>query len=64
VCSCDRKEISEHLLLSCDTTVKERRILKAELEGLKLSLSLLLHTKISIKKTIAFLKLTGIVTRK
>jgi ribonuclease HI len=63
-CSCGGRETPEHLLLSCGTTSIERRGLKAELGGLELSLPLLLHTKSGTEKTLAFLKKTGIVTRK
>jgi hypothetical protein len=41
-----------------------RAKLQDELSGTRLSLQVLLHTKIGIEKILAFLKETGITTRK
>lgn len=63
-CSCGIKETPEHLLLTCSKLAAERRSLRTELKGIALSLPVLLHTSIGIEKTMAFLKSTGIATRK
>ncbi len=64
ICNCDIKETLKHLLISCSKLVTEQRTLKAELKEVALSLLILLHIRIDIKKTIAFLKLTEIATQK
>ena len=63
-CSCGQKEIPEHLLLSCKKLELRRKELLKELKVKKVTLSLLLHTKIGIEKTLVFLKDTRIATRK
>ena len=66
ICRCGALETAEHLLLSCrePNVVEPRAKLRDELQGTKLSLPLLLHTKIGIEKTLAFLKTTSICTRR
>ena len=64
LCQCGKKETAEHLLLSCNKLVIARKVLQNKLEGLRLSLQLLLHTKTGIEETLEFLKATKIVTRK
>jgi hypothetical protein len=61
---CKKKETIEHLLLSCKELGAARKELQDELQGTRLSLILLLHTKTGIEKTLGFLKKTRIVTRK
>ena len=63
-CQCGQKETSEHLLLSCRILHEARTKLQGELRGTRLNLQVLLHTKIGIEKTLAFLKETRIATRK
>jgi hypothetical protein len=63
-CKCGKRETPEHLLLSCPELHTARKQLKDDLKGIRLSLPLLLHTKIGIEKTLVFLKATGIATRK
>ena len=63
-CQCGQKETSEHLLLSCPILLTARTKLQEELRGTRLSLQVLLHTKLGIEKTLAFLRETRIVTRK
>ena len=62
-CTCGSTETPEHLLLGCKELKEERKQLEQEI-GAKLSLKILLHTKIGIEKTISFLQKTGIATRK
>ena len=64
LCQCGRRETAEHLLLSCKTLAAARSRLRDGLQGTRLSLKILLHTKTGIEKTLIFLKETGIVTRK
>jgi len=61
---CRKKETTEHLLLGCKELGTARKELQEELQGTRLSLGLLLHTKTGIEKTLGFLKKTGIVTRR
>jgi hypothetical protein len=63
-CSCRKRETPKHLLLSCLKLYTARKQLKEDLQGTRLSLRTLLHTKIRIEKTLVFLKTTGIATRK
>ena len=63
-CQCSKKETAEHLLLSCKELKTARDKLKKDLEGNRLSLQLLLHTKPGIEKTLDFLKETRIATQK
>jgi len=63
-CSCGKRETPEHLLLSCSELHTARKQLMVDLKSTRLSLPLLLHTKIGIKKTLVFLKAIGIATRK
>ena len=56
------KESTEHLLLSCKELRGERKTLEKGIG--RISLPVLLHMKISIEKTLGFLKHTGIATRK
>jgi ribonuclease HI len=63
-CSCGSKETVEHLLLSCKDLRDQRQELGRALKGNKLSLQLLLHTKIGIEETLNFIKNTGLATRK
>jgi len=63
LCRCGKKETPEHLLLSCREFNMARQKLKKELNGNRLSLAILLNTKIGIEKTVGFLKDTSIVTR-
>ena len=63
LCSCGKRETPEHLLLSCSELHTARKQLMVDLKC-RLSLPLLLHTKIGIEKTLGFLKATGIATRK
>ena len=63
-CSCGGKETVEHLLLSCKDLRDQRQELVQALKGNKLSLQLLLHTKIGIEETLNFIKNTGLATRK
>ena len=51
------------MLLSCKTLAAARSRLRDALQGTRLSLRILLHTKTGIEKTLIFLKETGIVTR-
>ena len=66
ICRCGVLETAEHLLLSCrePDLVQPRAKLRDELQGARLSLPLLLHTKIGIEKTLVFLKETSICTRR
>ena len=64
LCRCGKRETTEHLLLSCKQTdvVQARAKLRDETQGLRLSLKLLMHTKIGIGKTLGFLKETRLCT--
>ena len=66
LCRCGRRETAAHLLLSCkETGIAEARAkLRDEMKGARLSLPLLMHTKIGIEKTLDFLKNTRLCTRK
>ena len=66
LCRCGKRETTEHLLLSCKQTdvVQARAKLRDETQGLRLSLKLLMHTKIGIGKTLGFLRETRLCTRK
>ena len=64
LCYYRKKQIAEHLLLSCPNLGVARQRLKEALGGVRLSLPLLLHTKIGIEKTLDFLKETSIATRR
>jgi len=64
LCRYRKKETTEHLLLGCKELAAARKELQEELQGTRLSLGLLLHTKTGIEKTLGFLKKTGIVTRR
>ena len=66
LCRCGRRETTAHLLLSCKETgiAKARARLRDEMKGARLSLPLLMHTKIGIEKTLDFLKKTRLCTRK
>ena len=65
-CRCGKKETAAHLLLSCKEVgvAKARAKLRDGLKGARLSLPLLMHTKIGIEKTLDFLKNTRLCTRK
>lgn len=65
-CRCGKRETTEHLLLSCKQTdiAQARAKLRDQMQGLRLSLRLLMHTKIGIVKTLGFLKETRLCTRK
>ena len=63
-CRCGQPETSEHLLLSCTELKEARKELRAKLPELRLSLSILLHTKQGIVETLNFLRKTGIATKK
>ena len=66
LCSCGKKETAAHLLLSCKEAglANARAKLRDGLKGARLSLPLLMHTKIGIEKTLDFLKNTRLCTRK
>jgi hypothetical protein len=63
-CRCGRRETAEHLLLACPEGCTLRQKLKRDLENAPLSLKLLLHTEHRIKKSLNYIKTTGIATRK
>ncbi len=65
-CRCGKKETAKHLLLSCRDAklVTVRAKLKDKMQELRLSLRLLMHTKIGIEKTLDFLRDTRICTRR
>jgi hypothetical protein len=63
-CRCGKKETPEHLLLSCKEYKTARQKLHKELNNTRLSLAILLNTKIGIEKTIGFLKETRVATRR
>lgn len=64
LCYCGKSQTAEHLLLSCPDLQGARSRLKEALGGARLSLALLLHTKIGIEKVLVFLKETSIATRR
>jgi hypothetical protein len=66
LCRCGKRETTEHLLLSCkQTEIAQARVrLRDKLQGARLSLKLLMYTKIGIEKTLNFLKETRLCTRK
>ena len=66
LCRCGKRETTEHLLLSCRQAeiAQARAKLREEIQGLRPSLKLLMHTKIGIEKTLGFLKETRLCTRK
>ena len=64
MCQYRQEETAKYLLLGCSRLSATRSKLQDELQGSRLCLQLLLHTKIGIEKTLRFLKDTGIVTRK
>jgi hypothetical protein len=66
LCRCGKRETTEHLLLNYRQIeiAQARAKLRDEMKGLRLSLRLLLHTKIGIEKTLGFLKETRLCTRK
>ena len=66
LCRCGKRETATHLLLSCKEAgiAKARAELRDEMKGARLSLPLLIYTKIGIEKTLNFLKNTGLCTRK
>lgn len=66
LCRCGKRETTEHLLLSCKQTeiAQARTKLQDKMQGLRLSLKLLMHTKTGIEKTLSFLKETRLCTRK
>ena len=61
-CRCGRTETTEHLLLTCTEYSHARRHFKDRLEG-DITLQILLHTKVAIEATLAFLQETQISTR-
>src|ERR1700727_350455 len=63
-CKCGKKETLEHLLLSYSLYSVARQQLRAKMNNARLDLIALLYTKLGIKKTIGFLKETGIATRR
>ena len=65
-CRYGKRETAAHLLLSCKEAglAKARAKLRDEMKGTRLSLPLLMHTKIGIEKTLDFLKNTRLYTRK
>ena len=63
-CKCGQKETPEHLLLSCTEHKVAREKLKSEMHENRLSLPMLLHTKLGIEKTLGFLKETRMATRR
>ena len=64
LCSCGARQTPEHILLSCKWTREDRKILKKEMKDKPLTLCMLLHTKIGIKATLAFIERTKVGTRK
>ena len=64
LCSCGAKQTPEHLLLSCKWLRADRKILRDELCNVHLTLPLLLHTKMGIAATLAFISQTRVGTRK
>jgi ribonuclease HI len=65
-CRCGKRESAQHLLLSCREPglAQARAKLRDRLQGARLDLRLLLHTKIGIEHTLDFLNETRICTRK
>jgi hypothetical protein len=61
-CRCGRTETTEHLLLTCTEYNHARRHFKDRLKG-DITLQILLHTKVGIEATLAFLQETQISTR-
>jgi hypothetical protein len=66
LCRCGKRETTTHLLLSCKEAgiAKARAKLRNKMKRARLSLPLLIHTKIGIEKTLDFLKNTRLYTRK
>ena len=64
LCSCGARQTPEHVLLSCKWLKDDRRILRDAMGGKHLTLRLLLHTKIGIEATMAFIERTKVCTRK
>ena len=64
LCECGGKETSEHLLLYCSLYNKERNKLKDQMKVRFLTKKLLLNTQAGIKATLAFIKATGVCTRR
>jgi hypothetical protein len=62
-CSCGGKETPEHLLLSCRELREQQRELRESVGG-RVSLRILLHTKIGVEKTLEFLEKTKVATKK
>src|SRR2546423_5731959 len=62
-CSCGNRQTPAHLLLECKEYREQRRTLKDKLRGLRLSLPLLLNSKLGLIPTLTFLRDTGISTR-
>ena len=67
-CKCGERETTGHLLLSCIFYQEQRQTVLKKIQGKvairKLTLPILLHTKIGIKAILVFLKETSICTRK
>jgi hypothetical protein len=65
-CRCGKKETAQHLLLSCKESniASARAKLRDKLQGARLNLRLLLHTKIGIEHILGFLKETRICSRR
>ena len=61
LCYCRKSQTAEHLLLSCPDLQGARTRLKKALGGARLSIALLLYTKIGIEKVLVFLKETIII---
>jgi len=66
-CLCGKKETPKHLLLECPRYRTQRAVLEEKIRNQirvkELNLPLLLHTKVGIESTLAFLKETKICTR-
>jgi hypothetical protein len=63
-CRCRKKETTEHLLLACPEGGDSRKKIKQDLEGINLSLKILLYTKLGIEKLLGFIETTRFATRK
>jgi hypothetical protein len=64
LCYCEKTETAEHLLFSCEKLRIAYKKLQDKLQDTRLSLPVLLHIKTGIEKTLGFLRVTSIITRK
>ena len=62
-CECGARETTEHLLISCNRLVEERKALREDLNGIRPSKDVLFGTQLGVKATLSFITKYRVGTR-